>query len=86
MAEAQPGRACVDGYPVARELDLFAPPSWLAVHVGQNNLPEGHDPLLDYRGIDARDWLARLRATMASEASRLPRHDEVLARHCPAAA
>ncbi len=71
---------------VARELDLFAPPSWLAVHVGQNNLPEGHDPLLDYRGIDARDWLARLRATMASEASRLPRHDEVLARHCSAAA
>ena len=70
----------------ARELDLFAPPSWLAVHIGQNNIPAGHDPLLDYRGIDARDWLAKLRTAMAGEAGRLPSHAEVLARHCPAAA
>jgi tryptophan halogenase len=39
---------------IARELDLFAPPSWLAVHIGQNNLPQGHDPLIDYRGVDGR--------------------------------
>jgi tryptophan halogenase len=70
----------------ARELDLFAPPSWLAVHVGQNNLPERYDPLLDYRGIDATDWLARLREAMAAEAARLPLHADYLARHCMAEA
>ena len=39
---------------VAREMDLFAPASWLAVHIGQLNFPKGLDPLIDYRGIDAR--------------------------------
>ena len=66
---------------IARDLDLFAPPSWLAVHIGQNNIPQGHDPLIDYRGLDARDWLAKLRGAMAAEAARLPAHGEVLARY-----
>jgi len=70
----------------ARELDLFALPSWLAVHIGQNNIPTGHDPMLDYRGLDARDWLAKLRGAMAAEAARMPSHGEVLARHCTAPA
>jgi tryptophan halogenase len=30
--------------------------------------------LIDYRGIDARDWLAKLRAAMAHEAARAPDH------------
>lgn len=67
---------------IARELDLFAPPSWLAVHVGQNNIPQALDPLIDYRGVDAGDWLGRLRAAMAAEAARMPRHGDVLAQHC----
>ena len=29
---------------IAREMDLFAPPSWLAVHIGQLNYPERIDP------------------------------------------
>ncbi|MDE2403456.1 MAG: tryptophan 7-halogenase [Sphingomonadales bacterium] len=60
---------------IAREMDLFAPASWLAVHIGQHNIPEGLDPLLPYRGIDARDYLARLRTTMAAEAARCPPHE-----------
>ncbi|NKJ01766.1 tryptophan halogenase family protein [Novosphingobium sp. SG707] len=67
---------------IARELDLFAPPSWLAVHVGQGNIPEGLDPLIDYRGIDARDWLGKLRGAMAAEAARMSMHGAVLAQHC----
>ncbi len=33
---------------LARELDLFGAPSWLAVHIGQFNWPEATDPLLAY--------------------------------------
>jgi tryptophan halogenase len=64
---------------IAREMDLFAPASWLAVHIGQSNFPEGLDPLIDYRGVDARDHLARLRGAMAAEAQRLPMHDHYIA-------
>ena len=64
---------------IAREMDLFAPASWLAVHIGQHNIPEGLDPLIDYRGIDARDYLARLRAAMAGEAARCPSHERFVA-------
>jgi len=71
---------------IARDLDLFAAPSWLAVHIGQNNIPQGHDPMLDHRGIDAREWLAKLRGAMAAEAARLPSHGAVLAQHYAALA
>jgi tryptophan halogenase len=54
------------------------------VHIGQNNMPQGHDPLLDHRGIDARDWLAKLRAAMVVEAQRLPRHQQFIDQHCKA--
>lgn len=67
---------------VAREMDLFAPPSWLAVHIGQLNYPDGLDPLLDHRSVDARGWLAKLRAAMAAEAMRVPTHAEFIERNC----
>lgn len=69
---------------IAREMDLFAPASWLAVHIGQHNFPEGIDPLIDYRGIDARDHLGKLRATMAAEAARLPTHQRFVGDLCGA--
>jgi len=69
---------------IAREMDLFAPPSWLSVHIGQFNDPVALDPLLDHRGVDARGWLARLRAAMAQEAARAPTHAQVIDRHCRA--
>jgi len=67
---------------IAREMDLFAPASWLAVHIGQLNFPEDLDPLLDYRGIDGRDWLAKLRGAMAHEAARLPSHRAYIEQMC----
>ena len=71
---------------LAAEMDLFAPSSWLAVHLGQFNTPERTDPLLDFRGLDARDWLAKLRGAMAAEAVRLPTHQAFIDQHCKAAA
>ena len=67
---------------IAREMDLFAPPSWLAVHIGQNNIPQGLDPVLDYRGIDAREWLGKLRGAMAHEAARMPTHRQFIEQLC----
>ncbi len=69
---------------IAREMDLFAPPSWLAVHIGQLNIPEALDPLIEYRDIDARDWLARLRGAMVQAARQAPLHQDVLDQHCKA--
>ena len=67
---------------IAREMDLFGPPSWLAVHIGQLNFPERTDPVAEYRDIDGRAWLAKLRAAMMSEARRLPTHEAFIKQHC----
>ncbi|MFN4221926.1 MAG: tryptophan 7-halogenase, partial [Novosphingobium meiothermophilum] len=69
---------------VQRDADLFGAPSWLAVHVGQDNIPERTDPLADYRGIDGRDWLAKLRAAMHHAALQQPAHEDFIAAHCKA--
>jgi tryptophan 7-halogenase len=73
-----------NGRLIAREMDLFAPASWLAVQIGQLNFPESTDPLIEFRDIDGREWLGKLRAAMAAEASRLPTHEQFIAQHCAA--
>ncbi|MEO0031686.1 MAG: hypothetical protein RIS94_1444 [Pseudomonadota bacterium] len=64
---------------VQRDADLFGPPSWLAVHVGQFNMPERTDPLADHRGVDGREWLAKLRGAMHAAAGQLPTHEAFIA-------
>ena len=64
--------------------DLFGPASWLAVHIGQLNWPERHDPLVDLRGVDGHAILARLHAAMVRAAEALPTHDAFIRRHCAA--
>lgn len=71
------------GRHIPRDMDLFAPPSWHAVQIGQGNLPEATDPLAQYRG-DGREWLAKLRGAMAQEAARQPGHADFISRHCKA--
>jgi tryptophan 7-halogenase len=66
--------------------DLFGPASWLAVHIGQLNFPERHDPLVDLRATDGDAILARIHAAMASTADTLPTHAAFIAQHCAAAA
>ena len=72
------------GRHIARDMDLFGQPSWLAVHIGQGNIPEAVDPLFDYRGVDGREWLGKLRAAMAAEAARQPTHQQFIDQHCKA--
>ena len=69
---------------LAREMDLFASASWLAVHIGQLNFPESTDPLADYRGVDGREWLAKLRSAMTTAATQAPTHQQFIDRHCKA--
>ena len=69
---------------VQRDADLFGPPSWLAVHIGQGNIPERTDPLADYRGVDGREWLAKLRTAMHHAAMQQPTHEEFIAANCKA--
>ena len=69
---------------VQRDADLFGPPSWLAVHIGQLNFPQNADPLADYRGVDGREWLGKLRAAMRAAALQLPTHEAFIAANCKA--
>jgi tryptophan halogenase len=72
------------GRHIARDMDLFGQPSWLAVHIGQGNIPKNVDPLFDFRGIDGREWLGKLRAAMTMEASRQPSHQQFIDQNCKA--
>ncbi len=73
-----------NGRLMALEMDLFAPPSWLAVHIGQFNIPESTDPLIDHRGLDAREWMGKLRAAMEAAAEQQPTHQQFIDKHCKA--
>ncbi|MDP9013320.1 MAG: tryptophan 7-halogenase [Pseudomonadota bacterium] len=70
---------------VARDMDLFGPASWLAVHIGQLNRPEHLDPLLEFRTVDGGTWLSKLRSALAAAAAGLPTHRAYIDRNCKAA-
>jgi tryptophan 7-halogenase len=69
---------------IARENDLFGAASWSAVHIGQLNIPERVDPLINFRENDGRDWMEKLQGAMKQEASRLTTHQQFINQHCKA--
>jgi tryptophan 7-halogenase len=69
---------------VQRDADLFGPPSWLAVHVGQGNMPLGTDPLLPLRGGDHAGYLRKLEAALAHAAEGMPGQADYIAANCAA--
>ncbi len=73
-----------NGRLIAREMDLFGPASWAAVHIGQFNFPERPDPLIEYREVDGAGYLAKLRAAMRAAAQTLPTHRAYIDRNCKA--
>ena len=72
------GRIVTDGY------DLFGPSSWLAVQLGQLNMPERHDPLVDHRRVDGDNTLKQLRKAMNTAAESMPTHMAFIRRNCAA--
>ncbi|MEJ2534236.1 MAG: tryptophan 7-halogenase [Gammaproteobacteria bacterium] len=70
---------------VSEGFELFQNPSWLAVHVGQFNLPERYEPLVDERTeVDGDRLLAGLRRVMTEVAEAMPTHREFIDRNCRA--
>ena len=74
------------GRHIARDMDLFGPPSWHAVHIGQGHIPDACDPVAGYREQPPGEWLGRLRAAMAHEAGKQPTHRQFIDQHCKAPA
>ncbi len=64
--------------------ELFTNPSWLAVLIGQDVIPQSYDSLADLRGVDAARHLAGLKRVIGEAAGAMPSHAEFVARHCPA--
>ena len=71
---------------VQREHELFVKASWLAVHVGQLNLPEACDQPPQAHGTDSVKWLDKMRTTLQEEAARLPTHQQFIESNCRAVA
>src|SRR5450631_1963140 len=69
---------------IAREMDLFGPASWTAVHLGQFNIPERLDPLIDFRNVNGTEYLEKLRAAMHAAAKTMPTHQAYIDRNCKA--
>jgi tryptophan halogenase len=69
---------------IAREMDLFGPASWTAVHIGQFNIPERPDPLIDFRTVNGTQYLEKLRAAMRGAAETLPTHQAYIDQNCKA--
>jgi tryptophan halogenase len=75
------GRLLSPGY------ELFQNPSWLAVHTGQGNGPDGWDPLADSRTfVPHEDRLSRIRAAIAEATSEAPTHADFIRENCAAPA
>ncbi|MYM40457.1 tryptophan halogenase family protein [Duganella qianjiadongensis] len=70
---------------VTEGMDLFGNASWLAVHIGQNNIPQQTDPLLSLRGGANRDMLEQQRQAMVRAATAMPSHADYIRQHCAAA-
>lgn len=69
---------------ISRDMDLFGPASWTAVHIGQGNLPRACDPLKTYRTADGVQWLTRFRNAMQAEAAQVSSHRAYIETHCAA--
>ena len=70
------------GRHIASEMDLFGADSWLAVHIGQNHIPDNIDPLTELRAVDGRDWLNKLRIAMEAAAAQQMSHAAFVSNHC----
>jgi tryptophan 7-halogenase len=62
--------------------ELFLNPSWLAVYLGQNVIPEGGDPLADLRDVDVAARLGHIRKAMADVLGPVPAHQAYIDRFC----
>jgi tryptophan halogenase len=73
------GRVVEYGY------DLFHPPSWIAVMLGQGIVPESYDPMVDsVPPCEVAAALSGMRNVIARTAEAMPSHQAFIDRHCRA--
>jgi len=71
------------GHVVFHPDELFGEPSWLAVYLGQNNLPESYDPRVHCASDDEiRSGLEQIRGMAARAADEMPSHAQTIATYC----
>lgn len=71
------------GRPVFTGYELFQNPSWLAVMLGQEIIPERYDPLVDLRSrVEAQRHMAGLLRVSAEAAEAMPTHKDYIDRNC----
>jgi tryptophan halogenase len=76
-----------NGRLIEREHELFHPPSWLAVLLGQGVHPAAHDPLADtIAPQELAAILGGMRQVIDQTVDRMPTHQQFIERHCRAAA
>lgn len=70
------------GYLLKYEFGVFLPPSWIAVMLGQNLLPEGYDPRVDrYADGDLVREMERVRLETEAAVRNTPTQSEFLTRY-----
>ena len=70
------------GYVLKYEHGVFLPPSWIAVMLGQNLLPDHHDPRIDHYDIaDVKHKLEQIRLDTARAVGETPMQADFLRRH-----
>ena len=67
---------------VSFDYDLFGEDSWLAVQIGQNNIPQKTDSLLHYAPDNHYDYLLKLEKLIEKSAASMPTHQEWINRFC----
>jgi tryptophan 7-halogenase len=74
------------GYIEAYRFGLFAPPSWIAVFLGQNLVPEHYDRLADTVPLERTVVeMQALAASIETRVQMMPDHRQFLIDYCPAA-
>src|SRR5690606_28709034 len=67
------------------EEELFARPNWVAVFLGQNIVPKSCDPIVStLPHAEVARSLESMRMAMEDAAEKLPTHEEIIRRYCPA--
>ena len=75
------------GYIDIYRYGLFAPPSWIAVFMGQGLKPEGYEPFADNLPLDkAVANMEALRSEIERRVQLMPQHAQFVADFCPATA
>ncbi len=68
------------------DIGVFLPPSWLAVFIGQNILPQGYDPRSDRMSkLELLQTLDAMRDRVAAGVSDTMMHSDFVSQYCPAA-